>query len=251
LAIGAVALSLLCAPSGPVPRAKQVAEDGADRDAGSVEVQMRSVDLLLASDVDLEVRTLRGRLKRTKSDRPVTFDDSDSFSVEVDTGEVAITPGSLSALMNSYVFAYPGASVKNVGVSVDGSRLIVKGTLRKGVDLPFEIRGTLSPTPAGEIRVHADKITSAHLPVKGLLHFFGEDLSNLIKQNAGRGLTIDGDDLILSPRAVTPAPHLEGRVTRVAVTDGRIVQVFDSARRPPPLDPPFDRERTSIIEAAY
>ena len=71
----------------------------------AVEIQMRNVDFRLASDIDLEVRTLRGRLKRTKLDRLVSFDDIDSFMVEVDTGEVAITAASLSALLDSYVFA--------------------------------------------------------------------------------------------------------------------------------------------------
>jgi hypothetical protein len=57
------------------------------------------------------------------------------------------------------------------------SPLIQKGTIHKKIDLPFEIEGSLSATEDGNIRVHADKIRSAHLPVKGLLHFLGEDLA--------------------------------------------------------------------------
>jgi hypothetical protein len=49
--------------------------------------------------------------------------------------------------------------------------------IHKKIDLPFEIEGSLSATEDGNIRVHADKIRSAHLPVKGLLHFLGEDLA--------------------------------------------------------------------------
>jgi hypothetical protein len=95
---------------------------------------MRNVDFRLASDIDLEVRTLRGRLKRTKPDRPVTFDDSDSFVLEIDAGEVAITAASLSALLNSYVFAYPGAPIKNLQVSIKGSTLSQKGMARLSVE---------------------------------------------------------------------------------------------------------------------
>ena len=153
---------------------------------GAVEIQMRNVDFRLASDIDLEVRTLRGRLKRTKPDRMVTFDDSDSFVLEIDTGEVAITAASLSALLNSYVFAYPGAPIKNLQVSIKGSRLSQKGTLHKGVDLPFEIEGPVSTTPEGNIRLHAEKIKSAGIPFKGLMHLFGADLSKLVNENAGR-----------------------------------------------------------------
>lgn len=52
-------------------------------------------------------------------------------------------------------------------------------------------------------------------------------------------MRIAGDDIILNLRALTPPPHLAGRVTRVGIADGKIVQVFDSGRRLPVLNPPF------------
>jgi len=206
---------------------------------GAVEIQMKNVNFRLARDIVLEVRTLRGELERTKPDVPVTFDNSDSFMVNVDSAQVAITPASLTALMNSYVLAYDGAPIKDVTVTINGNRLIQKGTIHKGIKLPFEIEGSLSVTNEGDIRVHADKVKSAHIPVKGLLHLLGEDLSKLVNQNAGRGMKIVGDDIILSPRALTPPPHLQGRVTRVAIEGGKIVQYFDSGHQRPALNPPF------------
>jgi hypothetical protein len=200
---------------------------------------MRNVNFRIARDVVLEVRTLRGRLQTTNREVPVTFDDPASFTVEIDSAQVAITAASLTALMNSYVLAYKGAPIKNVIVTIDRNRLIQKGTIHKGADLPFEIEGSLSVTEDGNIRVHADKIKSAHIPVKGLLHLFGEDLSKLVNQNAGRGMKIVGDDIILTPQTLTPPPHLEGRISRVSIADGRVVQFFDSGRHPAALTPPF------------
>jgi hypothetical protein len=210
-----------------------------NREAGAVEVQMRNINFRLAPDIYLEVRALRGRLKRTKPEQPVTFDDGASFIVEIDNAEVAITPASLSALLNSYVFAYQGAPIKNVQVSISGDGLRQKGTLKKGVDLPFEIEGPISATPDGDIRMHAHKIKSAHIPFKGLLHFFGEDLSKLMNQNTERGMKIEGDDIILIPRSMTPPPHMEGHVTQVSIKDGKIVQTFNSGRHSEALRPPF------------
>jgi hypothetical protein len=204
-----------------------------------VRIQIRNVAFRFAQDVELEVRTLKGRLKRTKPDRPVTFDDSDSFTLEIDTGEVAITTASLTALLNSYVFAYAGAPVKNIQVTVKGSRLIQKGMIHKGVDLPFEIEGPISATADGNIRLHADKIRSEHVPVKGLLHLFGADLSKLVNDKAVRGLRIEGDDMILLPRALTPPPHMDGHVVRVNLQGDKVVQMFDSGRHPPELHPPL------------
>lgn len=221
------------------PSAQEKRAPQANGHTGAVAIQMRNVNLLLARDIVLEVHTLRGELQRTKPDVPVTFDDSDSFLLEADTGEIAIAPASLGALMNSYVFGYEGAPIRHVTVSIEGDRLIQKGTIHKGIDLPFEVEGSLSATADGNIRVHADKIKSGHLPVKGLLHFLGEDLSKLIKQNAGRGVQVEGDDIILEPRALTPPPHIRGRVTRAGIVAGKIVLAYDSGRQPAMLNPPF------------
>jgi hypothetical protein len=208
--------------------------------AKPVEIQMRNVNFRLASDIVLEVRHLRGQLRRTRPEVPVTFDDSASFNVAIDSAQVAITPESLTALMNSYVLAYEGAPIRDVKLTInEDGRLIQKGKIHKGVELPFEIEGVISATDEGEIRVHAHKIKSAHIPVKGLLHLLGEDLSKLVNRNAGRGMRIVGDDIILSPRNLTPPPHLDGRVTQVTIQDGKIVQEFASGRRPAVLKPPY------------
>jgi hypothetical protein len=204
-----------------------------------VEFQMRNVNFRIASDIVLEVRTLRGQLKRTNPDVPVTFDDGASFLVDVDTAEVAIGPEALTALMNSHVLAGEGSPIKNVRVEFRGDRLVQKGTVKKGVDVPFEIEGSLSATPSGEIRLHAEKIKAAKIPVKGLLHILGQDLSKLVKADAAKGMRVEGDDIILSPRGLTPPPHLQGKVTRVGIVGGKLVQYFDSGRRLPALKPPF------------
>lgn len=209
---------------------------------GSVEIQMRNVDFRIAKGIVLEVAAMRGRLRRTNPAIPVTFDDSNSFTVEIDSGQVAISPSSLTELMNSYVFGYNHAPITNIRVSIENGRLIQKGTIHKGVELPFEIEGDLSATNDGNIRLHAAKIKSAHVPIKGLLHLFGEDLAGLIKQNAAKGVRLEGDDLILTPRTLTPPPHLEGHVARVEITDGKIVQFFDSGAHSASLNPPFHSE---------
>jgi hypothetical protein len=235
----AVALYLSVQPLGLSADARAPAHTSAtDIHTGAVDIQMKSVNFRLARDIILEVRTLRGRLQPTRPEVPVTFDDNNSFNVDVDAAQIAITPASMSALMNSYVFAGDHAPLRNISLRIDGDRLIQKGTIHKGVDIPFEIEGALSTTEDGNIRLHASKIKSAHIPVKGLLHLFGEDLSKLINQNAARGVSIAGDDIILAPSTLTPPPHLKGRVTRVSIADGKIVQFFDSGRHVAALTPP-------------
>jgi hypothetical protein len=206
---------------------------------GAVGIQIQNVDLRFTRDVVLGVRALRGELERTKPAVPVTFDDSNSFVVDVDSAEIHISMESLTGLMNEYVFGYDGAPIKNISVKVENGRLVQTGTLKKGVELPFRVEGSLSVTADGRVRVHAEKIKVEHLPVTTLLHLLGENLEKLIRENPGRGVEVEGDDLILSPSSLTPPPHMRGRVTRVNVADNSIVMIFNSGRHRNVLKPPY------------
>jgi len=212
---------------------------GAAADHKPVAIQMRNVNFRIARDIILEVRTMRGTLIPVHAGEPVTFDDVSSFKVDIDTAEVALKPESLTSLMNSYTLAYPGAPIHDVSLTIENGKIIQKGKLHKGVELNFEIQGSLSATSDGNICMHADKISPEHIPVKGLLHFLGDDLSKLVKSNSARGMDVDGDNIILIPASLTPPPHMEGRVARVAIEDGKIVEYFDSGKHLPPLKPPL------------
>jgi hypothetical protein len=204
----------------------------AEEPRGGVGIQMRNVNLRMAPNVTLQVRSVRGRLEPTSAERPVTLDLRDSFFLQVEWGTMAISTGSLTTLLNTYVFAYEGAPLKNISVTVKGNRLLQKATLHKGVDLPVEMEGTLSATADGNIRLHIDKVKSEHIPLKGLLHLFGEDLSKVINLNEARGVRLEGDDILLYPERMMPAPHVKGRISEVRVEGDNIVQVFGGGKGP-------------------
>src|SRR5215471_17715736 len=126
---------------------------------GAVGIQMRNVDLRMEPGIVLQVRSLRGRLVPTGRG-PVTLDDRNSFILEIDSAVMALSTASLTELLNSYVFAYDGAPLKKLSVTVKDGRLTEKGTMHKGIDLPFELEGSLSPSADGNIRLHADKFKS-------------------------------------------------------------------------------------------
>lgn len=206
-----------------------------------VAIQMKNVDFRLADDVVLEIRALRGALKPARAGEPVTFDDVSSFDVAVDTAESAVSPESLGALMNSYVSGYEGSPIRNVSVEIEDDRIKQKGTLHKGIGVAFEIEAALSANADGDIVLNADKVKADHIPVKGLLRLFGDDLADLIKRGSGRGMKVEGDDIILMPEAMAPAPHIDGRMTRMAIEDGKIAQYMDSGLHLAALRPPLAR----------
>lgn len=135
---------------------------------------------------------------------------------------------------------YEGSPIRNVSVEIEGDRIKQKGKLHKGVGIEFELEGGLSANADGDIVMQADKIKADHVPVKGLLHLFGDDLADLVK-HGGRGMKMEGDDIILMPEAMTPPPHIHGRVTPVAIENGKIVQYMDSGLHLAALRPPLAR----------
>jgi hypothetical protein len=81
---------------------------------------MRNVDFRVDDRVTLSIQYLRGTLHGTRPNEPPWFDDPISFDIAIDSAVVAITPASLTALLNTYVFNYAGADVKNLAVKIEG-----------------------------------------------------------------------------------------------------------------------------------
>jgi hypothetical protein len=192
---------------------------------------MRNVMYHVDDRVVLEIGHLRGALRPTRSDAPPWFDDPSSFVLEIDTGDVAITPVSLSALLNSYVFNYKGSPLKHLEVGIDNGELKLKGLLHKGVDLPFTIRAQLTTTDDGRLRLHPTKVKVMGLPMKSLMRLFGLELDNLVHVRQGRGVEIEDNDFLLAPAGLLPPPRIEGKVTGVRLEPTRIHQIFGGSTR--------------------
>lgn len=207
----------------PIPRAlARASETG----IGPVESEMRNVDYHVDDHVILKIAYLRGTLRSTRPNEPPWFDDPTSFDIAIDSAVVAITPASLTALMNTYVFNYPGADIKKLKVSVEGSELVQTGVLDKAINLPFRIRSQISVTPDGRLRLHPTSVKVAGVGMRRLMTAFGLELDNMVKVKPGRGVTIEKDDFLLSVESLLPPPHIKGRVASVQVVNGEVVQTL-------------------------
>jgi hypothetical protein len=198
---------------------------------GPVEAEMRNVLYHVDDRVVLRIAHLRGALLPTARDAPPWFDDPRSFSLAIDSGEVAIDPASLTALLNRYVFNYDGSPITGLKVTVEKGRLKQTGTLHKGVSLPFTIRADLSATADGRLRLHPTSVKVAGISVKGLMHAFGLEMENLVKLRPGAGVEVRKDDFLLAPTGMLPPPTIKGLVTAVRLDGDEIVQVLGGSER--------------------
>jgi hypothetical protein len=184
----------------------------------------------VADGVVVEIAHLEGALIGAHGQPPV-FDDQRSFTLRVDAGEMAMSPASLTRLLNDYVFAYDKSPLSNIEVSIEDGHLKQKGTLHKGASIPFTVLADVSATADGRIRLHPVKISAAGLPAGGVMKLFGLELDDLVKSNRAHGIEIADNDFLLSPDHLIPAPPLQGHLRSVRIDGDRIVEVFGPAAK--------------------
>ncbi len=212
---------------------------GLPNDRGSaVQTQMRNVMYHFTGDVSVHIRTLRGELVPIKGTFPV-FDDKNSFILRIMSGEIAMTPQSLSNVLNSYVFAKPDAPLKDISIQIDGERLKIKGKLHNKGNVPFETDAQLSASTDGKIHLHTEKVKALHVPVKGLMDLLGIEVADLIKTGHVQGVNVEKDDLILDPATLLPPPHIAGQITAVHLEKNNVVEVFGHASASASMKVPF------------
>jgi len=208
----------------------------ADAQPREVAARMRHVNFQLGRGIELRVEDLVGHLESGTSGPPV-FDDVNSYTVAIDFARVSMTADSLTNLLNNHVFAGSDAPIKKLKVTIEGTDLVQTGVLEKGVDVPFTMHATVAATPDGKIRIHPTKMKAAGIIPKRLLDFFGLHLDKLVKLNGENGVVVEKDDLLLDPARLLPPPRISGRLTKVAIENGVLVQQF-GAPVAKPLTPP-------------
>src|SRR5271167_1719173 len=142
--------------------------------------EMRNVLFHLTPNASAHLITLSGEVVPTGKNEFPVFDDKTSFEFHVTNGTVSITMDALADIMNSYVFAKPGAPLKNLKVTIKDGLLDIKGNLHSKGDVPFETTGSLSVDPDGRIRVHTEKVKAMKIPLKKVMSVFGIDLASVV-----------------------------------------------------------------------
>ena len=205
----------------------------------SVAVEMAHVDLHVTDDVTLHVRQLRGRFEAIGRQVPY-LDDKRSYAVVVDNGEVAIGVASLNALL-ARSLAWQKSNVDNLRVSIEDGTLRQRGVIDSTVNVPFTATSDVSVTADGRIRVSTRSVRGFGVPLGPVMRLFGLEMDNLVKVARGSGVEASGNDLIIDPGIVIPAPSIRGQLKAVRIEGNEMVQTFGTGPGQPiaprPLSP--------------
>jgi len=197
----------------------------------AVQTQMQNVRYHFTETATVYIKTLSGELLPTEGSEFPVFDNKESFRLRIEYAEIDIAAADLASVFNSYVFARANSPLKGVSMSIENGHLKIKGKLHDVGTIPFETESTLSPTEDGKILLRTGKVKALHVPVKGIMNLFGVEIADLIKNGKLPGVEARGDDLVLDPSLVFPAPHMEGRVTATRIEGNVIVLMFGNKDR--------------------
>jgi hypothetical protein len=189
---------------------------------GPVQIEMKDVMLHMDEGVVLHVNSLRGEMMPVKQGTPPVFDEPRSYVLRVSAAEMTMAMSSLTSLLNDHVFADEHAPLSDITVKVEEGRLKQKGTLHKGVSLPFSMEATVSAAPDGRLRMHAESAGVLGIPTKKIMEIFGLTLDDVVKIKDQRGVEIQGDDVLIDAGRVLPPPTIQGKLTSVDIANGRL-----------------------------
>ncbi|HYK36883.1 hypothetical protein [Alloacidobacterium sp.] len=173
------------------------------------------------------IRWIRGQMVRTNPQITPSFDDPDSFVLDIQKGVINANIGDIANYLNAS--APPDAPLKKISIEPDGDQIRLRGTVHKIFSIPVELKGTLTYTQDGFVEFHAAKINVLKIPLKGLLGGFHIALSDLVRSTNIPGIVVAGNDIIFDTTRVLPPPHIRGQLTAVKVKPPDIVVVYGNA----------------------
>ena len=219
--LAGLAISLACAAQTGTPEGHSAPE---------VHTQMRNIFYHYTDRIAVRISWLDGAVLPTHEGAIVVFDDPKSFFISIQSAKISMGMNALSETLNDHVFAAKDAPLKNIEVSAEGQKLKVKGKLHSKDNVPFETESTVSVTPDGKTRIHAEKVRAAHLPVQGLMDLLGMDISKLIDTRKVQGVSTEGNDLILDPDKILPLPRIRGKLSAVQIAGDQMILLFGDAK---------------------
>jgi hypothetical protein len=189
-------------------------------------IEMRNVLLHDEAAGTLRVQRLNGRVTPARPGGTISLDDKKSFLIDIDAGIITTSLVDMSRLLNERTFGYPGSPLSDIVLTVKGNQLKLNAKVKKGVLVPIELLGEMGVTPEGNMRVHATSLRALKIPVKGLLGAFGVKMADLIDPKGAKGVSVQGNDLILDVEQLLPPPRKRGKLTDVHSMGDQLVETF-------------------------
>src|SRR6266436_4580933 len=113
-------------------------------------VSAHNLMLRKGPDFRIYVRWLRGNMVRTRRDVNPTFDDPESFLLEIKTGVIRANIGDIGNFLNAGGVA--NSPLRNITLRADGDHIKLNATLHKLISRRFNLVATAPASPDNQIK---------------------------------------------------------------------------------------------------
>ena len=200
------------------------AMNSANPESPSTTIYAHNLMLRKGPNFRIYVRWLRGNMVPTHPDVNPSFDDPESFFLDIKTGIVRANIGDIGKFLNAGGVA--DSPLKNITLLAEGNNIRLKGTLHKIVPLPVELLGSVTATSDNRIQVHVTKLSVLSIPLKGLLGGLHVTVSDLFHPKGIPGIEVAGNDIFFNTLKLLPPPHIHGQLTKVRVVSPDMEEVY-------------------------
>jgi hypothetical protein len=195
--------------------------------SGETAVYAHNLMLRKGPSFRVYVRWLRGKMVRTHGKVNPSFDDPQSFYIDIAAGILRANIGDIEKYLNSDGLS--NSPLKNVHLWGDGNQINLTGTVHKLVALPIHVTGEIAALPDSRIRIHVTKINVLKIPFKAVLGGLHISVSDLFHSKDVNGLQVTGDDIYLDTLQLLPPPQIRGQLTAVRVVNPDLEEVFGNS----------------------
>jgi hypothetical protein len=140
---------------------------------------------------------------------------------EIEHGHIVVSDAALSKLFEQKLST--SGKITGLKVHAKEGHVAISGTAHKGLPIPFTLEGPVDTVDGRQIRLHAEKVKAAGIPVKGLLEMLGVELGSLLNPGSNKGVTVKDDVILFDPTALG---NIRGYIQHLQITGQDLVVDF-------------------------
>jgi len=199
-----------------------------DKGGPTTDIYAHNLRLHQGPNFRVYVQWLRGQLQPSRPDVVPSFDDPESFYLNITNGVLRANMGDISNYLNAQSSSGPFSDIRMTG---NGNQVTITGKLHKGIVLPVELKGVLKVASNNRIQVQMNKINVLKVPLKGLLGGFHVTLASLLPAGQIAGVQVENNTLYFDSNLLLPPPHIRGTLTSVTISNPDLEAVYGDVKK--------------------
>lgn len=216
------------APVDPATPASSAVANGPSVSSDSALTNVYAHNLMLRKGAGFRVyvRWLRGKMIRVDRKVNPSFDEPDSFVLDIERGVIHTNVGDLQNFLNDELAK---SALRDIAVSGDGDQVKLRGTLHDVIPLPIEMLASISVAAGNRVQLHVTKLSVVKIPLKGLLGDFHLTVASVFHPGIA-GIDVSGNDVFLDTEKLLPPPHIHGKLTTVRIVNPDVEEIYGNGQ---------------------